>query len=215
PTNTPTNTPTSTPTATPTNVPEVLFEDDFNRSDSNTVGNGWLESNPSNTQTAIQSNRLCVTDASDVVNRPLVKHTFTAVSSGLVVWQFDFDWARNRSDDDYLVFMQLGNSGAMSDDNQDSGVAVNLVWQRVNGVQETLSYRPGNNALTTISGSATIMVLLDFDAGTYDVFVDGNLQASAIPLGTSSIDTVRFFTSLLNERRFSGRCFDNLTIETR
>src|SRR5690606_25946733 len=48
---------------------------------------------------------------------------------------------------------------------------------------------------------------------TYDVYVDGALARAGIPFDVPvTLDTVRFFTDVLNEQNFSGRSFDSMTL---
>jgi PKD repeat protein len=194
----------------------ALFADDFNRADSGTVGNGWVEVETTTAATGVQGNRLCFLDTSDVTNRPMVRHSFQKISSGQVRWDFDFDWDRIGSDNVYRLFMQLGDGAAMTNSSQDGGVGVNLVWTSLPRTQEILGYRR-SGALTNlqvVSGAVHLSVLADLNTDTYQVLVGGTSIGSGIPFDKAvDLDTVRLFTDGLNETSFSGRCFDNLTIE--
>ncbi|MEX0852238.1 MAG: hypothetical protein WD036_02995, partial [Bauldia sp.] len=83
--------------------------------------------NPVSNGTAARSGNRLVFSAVDATNRPMVSRSFTRVSSGEVAWAFEFDWTRTGSEGTYRLFMQLGDSGLMSANNWDAGVAVNLV----------------------------------------------------------------------------------------
>jgi hypothetical protein len=216
PTPTPTATITPTPTATPntTQTPTVGFSDDFNRADSDVIGNGWVEVESAGANVAIQEERLCFQEALDPGNRPLVKHTFPQVSVGVLVWEFDFDWSRIGNEAGYWLYMQLGE-GALMDDVQDGGVGVNMVWTRYGFTHEMLSVRQGGvtTGLVYLSGSGIVRVEADVGAQTYSVYVDGALIQTEIPFDSNvSLDTVRFFTNALNAENFNGRCLDNLKI---
>jgi hypothetical protein len=209
--------PTGTPTLTPTAIDGILLADDFNRPDSLAVGNNWLEVEPPGAEVGITTGRLCFLDASDLANRPVVSHAFPQVSSGQVVWTFDFDWQRTPKEVGYRLFMQMGEGGLMSADSQDEGVGVNLVWTQVGGVHQTLAYRQGGveSGLAVVSGTAALSVVVDVDTQTYALWIGGELVQTGIPFDEAvALDTVRFFTDSLNELFVRGRCFDNLTIES-
>ncbi len=139
------------------------------------MGNGWVEVETSGAQVGIQGDRLCFLDTSDVANRPMVSHSFPVVDKGELVWQFDFDWKRTGTEKVYRHFMQLGQSGLMSDASPNAGVGINLVWMALNSAQETLAYQRGSldTSLATVSGSAVILVTASLDTYTYQVAVNG------------------------------------------
>lgn len=212
PTSTPTNTATSTPTASATPEMMVLFADNFNRGNSSSVGNGWSEIEQSNAYAAIDNNRLCFPDTSDVNDRPIVYRDFSSKNTGIVTFSFTFNWTRTGGEGDYRVFMQIGNG--MNSGGQNSNVGVNLVWTDTgSSAHETLHYRPGDVPLVVVSGSHTIEAVADLDAGTFDVLVDGNPVGNGLPMGVTTISQVRFLIDNVNEANFSGRCFDNLLIQ--
>ena len=53
----------------------VIFEDDFNRVNSATVGNGWTEIENAGTTVAISSNTLLLSDASGSKSVDVQQHT--------------------------------------------------------------------------------------------------------------------------------------------
>jgi hypothetical protein len=195
----------------------MLLNDDFERADSDILGNGWNELEAVDTQVGIRGGSLVFIDTSDAVNRPTVSHTFQKVSAGLLTWRYQFDWARTGEEGTYNLFMQLGDSALMSENDQDGGVGINLVWSAIGASHEILAYRRGGaeNGLLPLSGTATIEVVADLDQWTYDVSVNGVLVQAQIPFDNAvGLDTVRFFTDGLNELNFSGKGFDNLEIFT-
>ena len=108
----------------------TLFSDNFNRANSNTVGNGWSETDSdSDAEAQISNNRLDF-DSGDDDNQPLVSHTFTKQTSGTIEWSFTFNFERTGSEGTYEAWLQLGDSATMvSPDTSDTtGVAVNLKW---------------------------------------------------------------------------------------
>jgi len=196
----------------------VLFSESFDRADGNVVGNAWVEVEATGAQVGIQSNRMCYLDASDVTNRPLARHSFAQVTGGSMVWEYDFDWTRTRSETGYALLMQLGEARLLSDSAQDTGVGVNLIWTVIGGTHQRLGYRKDGvtSAIQTLSGAAHIRVEANLDTDTYSVAVNGVTALAGIPFEDGvALDTVRLFTSGLNEVNFSGRCFDNLVISSR
>jgi hypothetical protein len=198
------------------NNTNIVFTDDFNRPDSDTIENGWIEFEASEAQVGIQGDQLCFLDTSDAVNLPIAQVSFQQITAGEVLWNFDFDWTHVSIEDTYRLFMQLGEASLMSENNQNDGVGVNLIWTRVNRVHETLAYRHSgtNNALSQVSGLSNLSIMANLDTKTYEVSVGGSLIQGGIPFDNSvNLDTIRFFTDSLNEVNFSGLCFDNLSIE--
>ena len=132
----------------------LLIADDFDRPDSDSIDNGWIEVETSGAQVGVQGNRLCFLDTSDIAIRPIAQVSFQQVTSGELEWSFDFDWARIVKEGTYRVFMQLGESALMSDSNQNNGVGINLVWTNLNSVHQTLAYRQAgvDTDLIMISG---------------------------------------------------------------
>lgn len=209
--------PTSSPTPNPT-VPSdstLIFQDSFDRADSAEVGNGWIEVEENGADVGISNNRLHFIDTSDRQNRPVAKHTFEQISSGKLIWGFDFDWERGNGEGTYRLFMQLGNGAKMSDSSQDTGVGVNLVWTGIDNTHEMLGYRRDGNtlALAKLDQPSRISVTTDLDTHTYEVAIDGTVVQSQIPFDNNEVlDTVRFFTDALNEENVFNRTFDNLEI---
>ena len=194
---------------------ETLLTDAFDRANSATVGNGWVETEATGAAVAINNGRLTFPDTSDVVRRPIVMHALPATTSGLVVWEMQFDWARTGNEGVYFLYMQLGDGTQMSVDSADQGVAVNMVWTRIGGVDQQLGYRRGGatTALRTLSGMATLRVTANLDTSTYDVAVDGAVVRSQIQFDSGvPLSAVRIFTDGLNETNFAGRSFDLVRI---
>jgi hypothetical protein len=203
---------------------DILLSDDFNRPNSSTVGTGWVEVGQTGGNVAIDSNRLFFEDTSNILLRPLVRRSFSQpVSTGIIQWDFDFDWTQNAPDPGYELWMQLGDSNLMvnplSNLTRFTGVGVGLRWgQNGGGIDQTLEARQGSTStsLGTVSGLAHLSLTIDLDAQTYSVAIDGVAAGSGLgfdnPTTVTTLDTVRFFTSNVNELNFSGRAFDNLVI---
>jgi hypothetical protein len=193
----------------------ALLEDSFDRPDSDLVGTGWAEAEATGASVSIAGQRLFFDHTPDLANRPLVRRSFSPVSSGSLHWDFDFDWARTGSEGTYAVLMQLGDGAQMSDDSPDHGVGVNLVWTRTDGVDQSLGFRHlgATDPLAVLSGPASVSVSADLDLHTFSLSIDGSPVQAGIPFDANvSLDTVRFLTNGLNEANFSGRSFDNVTV---
>jgi hypothetical protein len=191
----------------------TLLQETFD-GDSTTVGNGWVELEGSGTEVGLAGDRLVFINTADVSYRPMVTHTFQRATAGQLVWDFDFDWQRSGPEGTYRLFMQLGDGAQMDAGDWDNGIGVNLMWAPL-GNHEQLGYRAGGvaSALTQVSGAAAIRVVVDLNASTYDVMVDGVTVGADLPMdNVAAVDTVRFFTDALNENNFSGRAFDNVRV---
>jgi hypothetical protein len=195
----------------------LLFSDSFTRATSPHVGSGWVEVEATGAVAVLDGTRLRFADTSDVAMRPLVKHRFNEVTSGYLEWEFELDWAKTGTDDAYAVHMQLGNGAQMTASSATAGVGLNLVWGRIGGADQTLGYRRGGatTAIRPLSGRATIRVLVDVAALTYDVYVDGQSVETRIPLEANvAFSAMRFFSDGVEEQAFSGRTFDSITVES-
>jgi len=203
----------------------ILLNDSFDRPNSQMVGSGWVELESSGATVSIAGNKLFFDDTSDVPHRPLVRRSFTPVDSGILQWDFDFDWTRTSGDSNHELWMQLGDSTLMvnspSGSTQFNGVGVNLRWGGFGDADQNLVARQdatmgGPTPLTIISGPTHVSVTADLATRTYSVTIDGVVVGSRLNfdnLGTvSKLDTVRFLTNNLNESNFSGRTFDNVII---
>ena len=194
---------------------ETLLNDAFDRANSASVGNGWVETEATGAAAGISGGQLVFSDTSDVVRRPMVVHALPQTTSGLVVWQFQLNWSRTGNESAYFLYMQLGDGSQMSADSVDAGVAVNLVWTRIGGVDQQLGFRRGGavTALRAVNGAATVRVSASLEQATYDVAVDGAVVRSQVPFdSTVPLSAVRLFTDALNEANFAGRSFDSLSI---
>jgi len=152
------------------------------------------------------------------LNMPIARRMISKVVAGTLTWEFDFNWKRKKTSN-YRLYMQLGDSSAMSDASVGAGVAVNLVWGRIGGSHERLASREGSADTVLenvkVSGIHTITVAADLDAGTYTVMLDGIPFGGVINFDTppsTGIDTVRFIANQLPHKKFKGQAFDNVSI---
>jgi hypothetical protein len=210
-----------------------LLNDSFDRADSATV-DGWTEVEATGATVAVagfdatgDGELFFATDPNTDTFRPLVRRSFEPVSTGTLQWDFDFDWARPGSpaDTDSEVWMQLGKGSLMVDPtnnvNRFTGVGVRLRWGLRDGTQQMLTAASTTGGITdmqVISGPTTISVTADVGAKTYSVTINGTLAASGLIMDNLAtvdfLDTVRFYTTKLDDAAISGRAFDNVIIST-
>jgi hypothetical protein len=121
--------------------------------------------------------------------------------------------------------MQLGKGSLMVDPtnnvNRFTGVGVRLRWGLRDGTQQMLTAASTTGGITdmqVISGPTTISVTADVGAKTYSVTINGTLAASGLIMDNLAtvdfLDTVRFYTTKLDDAAISGRAFDNVIIST-
>ena len=213
--------PISPPPLSPTDtdgIGDIKITEDFERTDSTTVGNGWIEVESGASQTRVGGGKL-VFDAADDSFRPLIYRSFPIQQAGLMMWSFDLNFQRTGSEKVYSFWMQLGQRSLMSDaDPSHAGVAVNLKWGGPSvglNTHEGLAYVLNGQVqqFATVSGIETVTVVADLDQQFYSVAV-GQQQVLEIPFdNTVSIDTVRFFAHQLNRSNFALRELDNVTLQ--
>ena len=214
----------------------LLFEDNFNRANNTVVGNGWVEidSDPS-AEAQILNNRLDF-DAVDDLYQPLVSHTFTKQSSGNIKCTYIFNFERTGNEGTYEVRIQLGDSALMVSPatSVNTGVAVNLIWGSPNrGLTNTegFGYDQGGS-ITEIGvvsgdagpnsgGDATIEIIANLDANTFDLtitgpgLVSGTGSAFGVAFDNNvDIDAVRIFLDNVNQANFGDLEIDDMRIET-
>jgi hypothetical protein len=198
-------------------VSAALFHDDFNRPDSASLGNGWVEVEM-NGQARIDQQALCF-DADDENERPMTSRQFGRVSSGTLTWTFDLNFERTGAESNYGFWMQLGDGSQMTQDLPlQQGVAVNLVWGGPSSGLETheglgVSVDGSVTQLQRVTGAESIQVIADLDMFTYSVVI-GSSQFDGIAFDEYvSIDTVRLFADTLNMSNFAHRSLDNLVVQ--
>lgn len=200
----------------------VLFADNFARPAGGLVGNGWteVETGSAGNNLEIEGSRLDV-DSDDGVFLPRAQRTFAPLSSGVIAWSFVFNWAE-QTEDNYELFMQLGDSAALADpvSNPSAGVGVDLRWSGTTTPQATselFGYVQAGTRTTIerVSGEVTVRVVADLDAGTYDVDIDpgdGTVEATGVQLGSDRLDSIRLMTNGLNSSRVTGHSFDAMSV---
>ena len=214
-------------------LPLLFIDEDFNRGDSNILGNSWIEidSDPS-AEAQILNNRLDF-KALDDDHQPLIYTTFTQQTTGKIRWSFTFNFERTGSEGTYEMFMQLGQGLTNAPTGDTTGVAVNLKWGGTNngfsnhegfgyynGVTVTQVAIVSGDAGSNSGGDATIEVIADLDAKTFDLtisgagFISGSGTTTSIPFDNSlNIDTIMLYLNGINESNFGDLEIDNIIIE--
>jgi len=166
-----------------------LFEDQFNRAASSTVGYNWLEYEAGGSDVRIASNPLVSTNVLDFysANGPMdsiAVHTVQGLNStGKCVWEFGFVWDRDAAENTYEVYMQMGN-GSMTTASPWLGVGLFLSWTgtgaattgRAATAHETLRAFDDDQIPTeveVVSGGANITAEVDFLLGNLTLFRNG------------------------------------------
>ncbi len=199
----------------------VLLDERFDRANSATLGNGWLESENDKAFAEIRRGVLRFTKTSDVPMTPMVTRKFAKVEDGKISASWKFNWRRLAFERDYRIFMQLGDSQQMLSEEGafDAGTGVNLVWTEIDGQHQSLGYRSESINMPLgkrIYGETIIHVVADLDEKHYDVSIDGKVIAKEIPFtdaNVNTIDSVRFFSDRVNHRFFWGRSFDDINVK--
>jgi CubicO group peptidase (beta-lactamase class C family) len=194
----------------------TLFEDRFDRPDSQVVGGGWVEIEAGST-VALAAGGLDFRALDDPI-RPMIRAAIAPHSAQTLTWTFDIDFRRTGTEKTYAFWMQLGDSTQMSDQApHQAGVAVDLVWGGPSsGLQshESLGHVVGGQAtrVATVSGLHEVVVQVDRNAGTYTVSVAGQ-TSGPVPFDAGlNLDTVRFFADGLQMKHFASRRIDNVVV---
>lgn len=93
---------------------DTIFIDNFNRPDSNTVGNGWSERQNNNNDVAIRNNRLRMRDSRGGVDAQVIQ---TLSTVGFTNITLRYNWApliQSDSSDKFKALWRIGNSGSFS-----------------------------------------------------------------------------------------------------
>lgn len=196
----------------------VIFEDDFNRSNSNTVGNGWTENDSgSGAEAKISNNRISF-DSSDNSNQPCVVHSFATQNSGSLEWSYLFDFERTGSESNYGVYMDIGNNLTCSS-TPGGSTAVELVWASPSyGMDdhEGFGYNTdsGETQVAVVSGEQTISVVANLDDATFDLDVGGNTANDVDFTNDVDVNTVRFYLDNVSDGNFGDLEIDDVSLTT-
>jgi flagellin-like protein len=206
--------------STPT--PTVYLNENFDRADNPTVGNGWEETDDDpSAEAQILTNRLNFV-SSDDDHQPLVYYTFSQVSTGKIKWTFTFNFELIGGEGTYEAFMLLGEDLTSAPVGETADVAVNLMWAGTGGARgmddtEGFGYYDGTtNQVVVVSGESTIEVIADLDANTFDLTITGGGaggSATSIPfVNDVNINTVMIYLNELNSAHFFNLEIDNVQI---
>lgn len=200
---------------------EVFF-DNFNRSNSATLGNGWDEYEESGNAVSIYSNKMKFNSGgSGIVN---ALHTFDGTDTGDVELEFNINVNRTGSDDPYYFHMQLGDSDEMEEDDLTGGIAANLVWRVFNGSQESYVALDGSSKELCFIADGEVEVQITADMATetwtvllHELYTGEHTECFLEDLDfrddeVSQIDAVRFWIGSMKTSDFTGRTIDPVWI---
>jgi fibro-slime domain-containing protein len=198
----------------------LLVSDNFERKNSDTLGNGWEEPVDNNIDKAYIYNGLAVfssTGTKDI--SPVIVKKFTPHNTGTLVWTFDIDWGLTNALDEYEFLMQIGKD--MIDKKEFNKVAVSLRWgdKTTSGFTKDQSFgyntsKSAGKEITTLSGKATIKVVVKLDTKKFDVYIDENKKASNIAFmnNLNSVNEIRFGLKTLSTYKTYGMSVDNIIL---
>lgn len=204
----------------------AIFKDEFNRLDSDDVGNEW-----SSMGAVVLKNKAILFQAKEEEFRPRTKRTFPVQKEGKFTVSFLMDWIRV-SEGTWGFYMQLGNSATMPkslvyERDLAKGIGVNLIWgggelvdrqdagsfgYLKNGEFKTLFVVNDMKVENTVVKKAVVTIDVDLDANTYSVKFDGKTYPDLPFDNEGPIDTIRFITNGCSETGFSKSAIDDVTI---
>lgn len=206
-----------------------LFADYFDRADSEVIGNAWNildDDSGEGGDIDLANNALLFETTNDLNNRPVASHSFASVSDGRFLFRLGLNFVRSKTDADYALAIQIGDSSSMdvpatTGDIPNTGVGVNLLFA---GPMLGLTHHEAIGTVSqgvvtevgVASGPVDIEVMVDMDAGQYDILVgDTSFGPVSFDTAVSVLDTVRFLTSNMDETSFSASSIDYVFVDSR
>ena len=205
---------------------QVIFKDNFNRTNSSSVGNGWMT-----TESVFLKDKALHFQLNDGEFRPRASRMFPKLERGSFKVSFSLDWLR-KDEGTWGFYMQLGNNAEMPksliyERDLAKGVGVNLAW---GGRDAIGGEEPGSfgyfkdmkfhnlfmandlSAKNTLVDNPVVTLEVDLDAGTYAVGFNGKTYPN-IPLENEGpIDTIRFVTTGCSKTGFLKSSIDDLIV---
>lgn len=213
----------------------IIFSDDFNRSDNFVVGNGWSETE--NMENFIQvENEYLSFGADNSQNSPIVSNTFPLQDSGIIVWEFTWDFSRIGPEHNYEIWLQLGNDlhSMPIGMSETLGVAVNLKSGGTSngftnpegfgviddsGILNEIGILSGAGGLNP-GGPVNFQIIMDLDSKIFDIALTGpgvigntEIVQSGFSFSENvNINSIRFFLDSVNEDNFGNMNLDSVQI---
>ena len=205
---------------------QVIFKDNFNRTNSSSVGNGWMT-----TESVFLKDKALHFQLNDGEFRPRASRMFPKLERGSFKVSFSLDWLR-KDEGTWAFYMQLGNNAEMPksliyERDLAKGVGVNLAWggRDAIGGEEPGSFgyfkdmmfhklfmANDSSAKNTLVDNPVVTLEVDLDAGTYAVGFNGKTYPN-IPLENEGpIDTIRFVTTGCSKTGFLKSSIDDLIV---
>lgn len=205
---------------------EIIFADDFNRGDSDTVGNDW-----SFKGSAVLKDKAALFQVNEEEFRPRIKHSFLVQNAGKFTVSFQMDWMRT-SEGTWGFYMQLGNSAEMPrflirENDLAKGIGVNLVWgggevvdfqdrgsfgYLKEGKFKALFVVNNKTAENTVVEHAVVTIDVDVDSNTYTLKFNSKTYSDLPFDNKGPIDTIRFMTDGCSATGFSKSSIDDVII---
>ena len=205
---------------------DVLFQEDFNRKDADSVGNEWLSRGTVN----LKGNAMHF-GIKEAEFRPRSRHTFPATDDGKVKVSFKWDWLRS-AEGTWSFHIQLGNGSKMPKslaykEDLAKGVGVNLIWGGGDPVASATKglfgyIQDGNftslfvandtQAKDTVPKDTTLTIEADTVAGTFSLNYNGQDYKDLPFDNPGPIDTIRFVANGCSTSGFSKSSIDDLVV---
>jgi len=193
----------------------VEMSENFSRSDSETVGNGWTEVEQDSDYAVIEDNALRL-ESNNETSSPILYKSFNEISTGHL--EINYSFTADRGPEKYFgIYFQAGKG--LEDDVSDNKEAVNLIWGSPSfGLdnQAGFGYVNGNTVteMTTFNDTLkNINILIDLDNRTYTVTIDGiSYENIAFDNNVNSIDSLRIYLSEVHSGNVEDIYFENIEI---
>jgi hypothetical protein len=209
---------------------KVLLEENFNRADSDVIGNSWKVT-VGDSGVAKLDKESVLFEPEDEDFTPRIEHTFAVQTSGKFTVSFKMDWVREY-ETNWAFYMQLGDSKkipAKMDYESDAGegISVNLVWgggEAIDSEEVAVfgSVKAGKVTKLAIVNDdedeksivvdPVVTIVVDMDKSTYDVSINGKTYANQAFDNKGSIDTIRFIADKTNMSNFVKASVDDVKI---
>lgn len=196
----------------------TVFSDYFTRSNSATVGNGWVEYEKSGSSVYIDSNRMEFdSNGDDLAVNAL--HTFET-SGDYAEVEFNAYLDRTGSDSPYFFYMQLGDSDNMVDTAELKGVAAHVVFRRYDGTHESIVAYDGSTSTLCMVGDGEFEFRITTDMTTetwtllvHDLSTGVHTECYLTGLdfrhwNVDKVDAIRFFVDDLDTDDFADLWID-------
>lgn len=211
----------------PITAADIIFTDNFNRSDSKDIGNGWVL-NATNEGTAYIKDKAISFEPADEEFEPRVEHKFATQTKGKFSVSFKMDWVRD-FENTWGLYIQLGNSKNIPKELEDlsKGISVNVAWGGSDVIEmdevgvlgffkdakfSKLAIINDGEVKESVLKDSTIIIEVDMDSSSYTLSVNGKTYDNLPFDNEGPIDTIRFVAHLCNPSNFTKSSIDDVKV---